>query len=93
MTRLVKHHDDVMMVRQTCDEADPPQARVQRHLDLGGLVLLQDDPLLHQQPVVRRHGDTHQQQTAGPENRREQREGPGAERTHLWRGEEEEEEA
>lgn len=36
----------------TCYEADPPQARVQRHLDLGGLILLQDDSLLHQQPVV-----------------------------------------
>ena len=70
---------------RTCHEADPPEARAQRHLDLCGLVLLQDDPLLHQQPVVRRHGDTNQQQTTGPEHRREQRQSPRTERTHLWR--------
>lgn len=52
----------------TCHEADPPQARVQRHLDLGGLILLQDDSLLHQQPVVGRHGNADQQQAAGAEN-------------------------
>lgn len=70
----------------TCDEADPPEAGVQSHLDLGGLVLLQHDSLLHQQPVVRRHGDAHQQQTAGPKNRREQRQSPRTERTHLRTG-------
>lgn len=74
-----------MKLLPTCHEADPPEAGVQRHLDLGGLVLLQDDSLLHQQPVVCWHGDAHQQQTTGPENRREQRQGPRTERTHLWR--------
>lgn len=69
----------------TCHEADPPQAGVQRHLDLGGLVLLQHDPLLHQQPVVRRHGNADQQEAAGAENRGEQRQRAGAEGTHLGR--------
>lgn len=58
---------------------------MQRHLDLGGLVLLQDDALLHQQPVVGGDGDADQQQTARPEDRREQRQSPRAERTHLRR--------
>lgn len=71
--------DSDMTSLPTCHKADPPEAGVQRHLDLGGLVLLQDDSLLHQQPVVCRHGDADQQQTAGPENRREQRQSPRTE--------------
>lgn len=67
----------------TCYEADPPQARVQCHLDLSGLILLQDNSLLHQQPVVRWHGNADQQQAAGPEHWGQQRQSSGAEGTHL----------
>lgn len=68
----------------TCHKANPPEARVQRHLDLSGLVLLQDNAFLHQQPVVCGHSNANQQQSTGPENGREQRQGPRTEWTHLW---------
>ena len=69
----------------TGHKADPPEAGVQRHLHLHSLVLLQDDALLHEQPVVCGHGHTHQEQATGPEHRGEERQRPGAEGTHLQR--------
>lgn len=78
---------DTPALLRSCHKADSPQSRVQRHLDLCCLVLLQDDTLLHQQPVVGRHGDAHQQQAAGPKYGGQQCERSRAERTHPaeWR--------
>lgn len=77
--------------RRTSHEANSPQARMQRHLHLHALVLLQDDALHHDQPVVRGHGHPHQQQPAGSEHRGQDGECAAAARAHLrGRGEEEE---
>lgn len=67
----------------TSHEANSPEARVQRHLHLHALVLLQDDALDHDQPVVRGHGHAHQQQPAGPEHRGQDCQRAAAARTHL----------
>lgn len=56
---------------------------MQRHLHLHALVLLQDDALHHDQPVVRGHGHAHQQQPAGPEHRGQDGQRAAAARTHL----------
>lgn len=67
----------------TSHEANSPEARVQRHLHLHALVLLQDDALDHDQPVVCGHGHAHQQQPAGPEHRGQDGQCTAAARTHL----------
>lgn len=67
----------------TCYKTHSPQARVQCHLDVDRLVLLQYDALLHQQPIIRRHGNPYQQQSACPKHRGEQRQSPTAARAHL----------
>lgn len=46
----------------TCEEADSPEASVQCHLDLRGLVLRQHRSLLHVQPVISADCDAHEQQ-------------------------------
>lgn len=67
----------------TSHKANSPEARVQRHLHLHALVLLEDDALDHDQPVVCGHGHTHQQQPAGPEHRGQDGQRAAAARTHL----------
>ena len=69
----------------TCKEADSPQASVQRHLDLRGLVLRQHGALLHVQPVVRADGDAHEQQAARAEHAAQQGQGAAAAVTHARR--------
>ena len=59
----------------TCQEADPPQARVQRHPGLSALVLGQDHALLQVQPVVRADGDAQQAQAAHGEDAAQQGQG------------------
>lgn len=56
---------------------------MQRHLHLHALVLLQDDALHHDQPVVGGHGHAHQQQPAGPEHRGQDGQRAAAARAHL----------
>ena len=69
----------------TCKEADAPQASVQRHLDLGGLVLRQHGSLLHVQPVVCADGDAHEQQAARTKHAAQQGQGAAAAVTHPQR--------
>lgn len=57
----------------TCQETDPPQATVQRHVHLGGLVDGQDDALLQVEPVVRADGDPQQAQGAHSKHAAQQR--------------------
>lgn len=73
---------------QTCvvptgHEANSPQAWVQRHLHLHALVLLQDDALYHDQPVVCGHGHPHQQQPAGSKHCGQDGQRTAAAWTHL----------
>lgn len=68
---------------RTGHEADSPQSGVQRHLDLHTLVLLQDDALHHDEPVVGGHGYAHQQQAAGSEHCGQDGQRTTATRTHL----------
>lgn len=56
---------------------------MQRHLHLHALVLLQDDALHHDQPVVGGHGHPHQQQPAGSKHRGQDGQRAAAARTHL----------
>lgn len=69
----------------TCEKADAPEARVQRHLDLRGLVLRQHRPLLHIQPVVCADRDTHKQQAASTKHAAQQGQGAAAAMTHSQR--------
>lgn len=56
---------------------------MQRHLDLHALVLLQDDALHHDQPVVCGHSHPHQQQPAGSKHCGQDGQRTAAARTHL----------
>lgn len=56
---------------------------MQRHLHLHALVLLQDDALHHDQPVVCRHSHPHQQQPAGSKHCGQDGQCTAAARTHL----------
>lgn len=58
---------------------------MQRHLDLGGLVLRQNGPLLHVQPVVRADRDAHKEQAAGTKHAAQQGQGTAAAVTHPER--------
>lgn len=69
----------------TCEEADAPEAGVQRHLDLRGLVLRQHRSLLHVQPVVSADRDAHQQQATRTKHTAQQGQGAAAAVTHPQR--------
>lgn len=56
---------------------------MQRHLHLHALVLLQDDALHHDQPVVCGHSHPHQQQPAGSKHCGQDGQRTAAARTHL----------
>lgn len=73
----------VCLFSPTGHEAHSPEARVQRHLHLHALVLLQDDALHHDEPVVSGHGHPHQQQPAGSEHCGQDGQSAAAARTHL----------
>lgn len=69
----------------TCEEADPPEAGVQCHLDLRGLVLRQHGSLLHVQPVVSADRDAHKQQATCAKHAAQQGQGAAAAVTHPQR--------
>lgn len=75
------------MFSPTGHKAHSPEARVQRHLHLHALVLLQDDALHHDQPVVSGHGHPYQQQPAGSKHCGQDGQSAAAARTHLQDGE------
>lgn len=77
------------MFSLTGHKAHSPEARVQRHLHLHALVLLQDDALHHDEPVVSGHGHPHQQQPAGSKHSGQDGQSAAAARTHLRGGGEE----
>lgn len=58
--------------RHTCQEADPPEPRVQRQFDFGRLVLGLDDALLQVEPVVGADGDAQEAEAADGEHAAEQ---------------------
>lgn len=67
----------------TCQETDPPQAAVQRHVHLGGLVDGQDDALLQVEPVVGADGDPQQAQGAHSKHAAQQRQRLPATKAHT----------
>lgn len=85
------HINEMCLFWHTCHEADPPHAGVQGHPDLHALVLLQNDALLHQQPVVCGHSHAHQEQAARPKHRGQERECPRAKHACLRREDKKEE--
>lgn len=70
---------------RTCKEADSPEACVQGHLDLRGLVLWQHRSLLHVQPVISADRDAHEQQATRTEHAAQQGQGAAAAMTHRQR--------
>lgn len=69
----------------TCEEADSPEAGMQRHLDLRGLVLRQHRSLLHVQPVISADRDAHEQQATRTKHAAQQGQGAAAAVTHPQR--------
>lgn len=66
----------------TCQEADPPEPRVQRQLDFGRLVLGLDDALLQVEPVVGADGDAQEAEAADGKHAAEQGQRLPAARAH-----------
>lgn len=63
-------------------EANSPEAWMQGHLHLHALVLLEDDALHYNQPVVCGHGHPHQQQPTGSKHCGQDGQRTAAARTH-----------
>lgn len=76
------HTAQVSQVLPTSQEAHPPEARVQRRLDMDALVERRDGALLQVEPVVGADGQSQQPQTADGEDAGQQSQGLPAAGAH-----------